>query len=66
MALTPETLLNPLTHSADVTYRCPACGEMVDNRCKAEVFRHHDHVLHPQFRPEWYQLARPHVWQDAH
>jgi hypothetical protein len=29
-------------------YRCPACGEMVDNRDRAAVRFHHDHVLHPR------------------
>jgi competence CoiA-like predicted nuclease len=28
-------------------YRCPACGEMVDNRRLDEIVRHHAHVLHP-------------------
>jgi hypothetical protein len=29
-------------------YRCPACGEMVDNRDRAAIRFHHDHVLHPR------------------
>ena len=29
-------------------YRCPACGEMVDNRQREAVRFHHDHVLHPR------------------
>jgi hypothetical protein len=28
-------------------YRCPACGEMVDNRRLDEIVLHHSHVLHP-------------------
>jgi len=32
-------------------YRCPACGEMVDNHDRAAVGFHHDHVLHPRFDP---------------
>jgi hypothetical protein len=28
-------------------YRCPACGEMVDNRNLNEIVLHHAHVLHP-------------------
>jgi hypothetical protein len=34
---------------AQNVYRCPACGEMVDNRDRAAVRFHHDHVLHPRF-----------------
>ena len=30
-------------------YRCPACGEMVDNTDRESVGLHHDHVLHPPF-----------------
>jgi hypothetical protein len=29
-------------------YRCPACGEKVDNRLRDAVLFHHYHVLHPQ------------------
>jgi hypothetical protein len=29
-------------------YRCPACGEMVDNRKLDEIVLHHAHVLHPR------------------
>ena len=28
-------------------YRCPACGEMVDNRDLDAIVIHHAHVLHP-------------------
>jgi len=30
-------------------YRCPACGEMVNNTDRESVGLHHDHVLHPPF-----------------
>jgi hypothetical protein len=30
------------------SYRCPACGEMVENRDLGAVRFHHDHVLHPR------------------
>jgi uncharacterized protein YlaI len=29
-------------------YRCPACGEMVDNKSLEEITEHHSHVLHPE------------------
>jgi hypothetical protein len=29
-------------------YRCPACGEMVDNKSMQEITEHHSHVLHPE------------------
>ena len=29
-------------------FRCPTCGEMVDNRDIAEIVEHHSHVLHPE------------------
>jgi hypothetical protein len=32
-------------------YRCPGCGEMVDNRLIEDVKIHHDHVLHPRPSP---------------
>ncbi|MEY2578286.1 MAG: hypothetical protein QOI49_1110 [Verrucomicrobiota bacterium] len=28
-------------------YRCPGCGQMVDNQQREAVFEHHDHVLRP-------------------
>ncbi len=39
-ALSPEEQRN--------FYRCPACGEMVDNRQLEEIMLHHAHVLHPR------------------
>lgn len=30
------------------TYRCPACGKMVDNYDREAVRVHHDHILHPR------------------
>jgi hypothetical protein len=29
-------------------YQCPGCGKMVDNRDRASIRFHHDHVLHPR------------------
>jgi hypothetical protein len=29
-------------------YRCPACGEMVDNQSVEEITEHHSHILHPE------------------
>jgi hypothetical protein len=31
------------------SYRCPACGQMVENRDMDAVRFHHYHVLHPHF-----------------
>jgi uncharacterized Zn finger protein len=31
------------------TYRCPECGEMVNNRDPEAIRLHHDHVLHPRY-----------------
>jgi hypothetical protein len=33
------------------TYRCPACGKMVDNRDREAARFHHDHVLRPRQEP---------------
>jgi hypothetical protein len=44
-AKTPDRLIKPTENS----YRCPACGEMVDNTDRESVRVHHDHVLHPRF-----------------
>src|SRR4051812_27983778 len=35
-------------------YRCPACGEMFDERDRAEMHRHHDHVLHSSTSAAWW------------
>jgi hypothetical protein len=32
---------------AERFYRCPACGEQVDNDSPEEIRFHHSHVLHP-------------------
>ncbi|HEX4641136.1 MAG TPA: hypothetical protein VH252_07100 [Chthoniobacterales bacterium] len=32
----------------DKFYRCPACGEMVDNTNRESIRFHHHHVLHPR------------------
>jgi hypothetical protein len=54
-ALTPYLLcdrmiLKPKTKPVEELkfYRCPACGQMVDNRDRDAIRFHHDHVLHPR------------------
>jgi hypothetical protein len=40
--------LRPRPDAAKSSYRCPACGETVDNRDLDAVRFHHHHVLHPR------------------
>jgi hypothetical protein len=30
------------------SYRCPACGEMVDGNNAEQILLHHEHVTHPE------------------
>jgi hypothetical protein len=39
-------------------YRCPACGELVDNTDWDAIRLHHDHVLHPR-QDVFVSLSRP-------
>ena len=55
MASKPRSIVTPVEES---TYRCPGCGELVDNRHMDEVLRHHQHVLHAQFPPTWFDSRR--------
>jgi hypothetical protein len=41
----------PKSQARKNSYRCPACGEMVDNDNWEAVRFHHDHVLRPRPHP---------------
>lgn len=41
----------------DDFYKCPGCGEMVDNRDRDSVRLHHDHVLHSRSNYVTYPLV---------
>jgi hypothetical protein len=43
-----KTKKERLEATAKDYYRCPTCGEMVDNRDRAAVRFLHEHVLHPR------------------
>ena len=45
------TIVRPTNKSS--SYRCPACGEMVDNDQIADVLEHHQHVLRPSAPSAW-------------
>ena len=51
MARKPASVVNPIEQS---TYRCPACGEVVDNSRMDQVRVHHQHVLDAPFPPPWF------------
>lgn len=51
MARKPASVVRPIQQS---TYRCPACGEVVDNSRMDQVRLHHQHVLEAPFPPAWF------------
>jgi hypothetical protein len=54
MTSTIEEVVNSSEEErASYSYRCPGCGELVDNREVDEVLEHHQHVLHPMLSPVW-------------
>jgi hypothetical protein len=46
-------------------YRCPACGEMVDNKSVEEITEHHSHVLHPERYPGLFSPTLASVGQEV-
>jgi uncharacterized C2H2 Zn-finger protein len=36
-------------------YRCPGCGQMVDNERRDEIQIHHRHVIEQSMPPLWFQ-----------
>jgi hypothetical protein len=55
MASKPRSIVSPVENS---TYRCPGCGELVDDRRMDEVLLHHQHVLNASFRSTWFDSRR--------
>jgi hypothetical protein len=48
------------------TYRCPGCGETVDNLDREAVRLHHDHVLRPRQNPfAFMQFLAPHAGRSV-
>jgi hypothetical protein len=45
MLVHPKSKVSPVPTSR--FYRCPGCGEMVNERELSEVLKHHQHVLDP-------------------
>ena len=52
----PDSAVRPIENP---TYRCPGCGEMVDQRRMDEVLLHHQHVMQREFPPAWFR------WWDS-
>src|SRR5687768_1910298 len=55
-AMRPNSTVKPVE---DPTYRCPGCGELVDQRRMDDVLLHHQHVMRGEFPPAWFR------WWDS-
>ena len=62
MSLKPQSSVVPVE---DIFYRCPGCGETVDQRRMDDVLEHHRHVLHQPYPPSWFTASREAVASPA-
>ena len=65
MALQPKSFAKAADEPEQFSYRCPGCGEMVDERRMSDVLEHHRHVIQPAYPPAWFQQAISGPYQSS-